>query len=100
MDETLIHAEILQKSLPAPEPIDFHIEINIPNEKGEPVEYCIYVKMRPYLDEYIEYLSQFYEIVVFTAGEQSYADSILDVLDTDNHISHRLYRQDCTCVDG
>ena len=69
MDETLIHAEILQKSLPAPEPIDFHIEINIPNEKGELVEYCIYVKMRPFLDECIEYLSQFYEIVVFTAGE-------------------------------
>jgi len=56
--------------------------------------------MRPYLDECLEYLSQYYELVVFTAGEQTYADSILDVLDTDNLISHRLYRQHCICIDN
>jgi len=87
MDETLIHAEILLKSQKAPEGVDFHIEFLNPNEKGENVDYCIYVKMRPYLDECLEYLAQFFEIAVFTAGEQSYADSILDVLDTDQLIS-------------
>lgn len=38
--------------------------------------------------------------MVFTAGEQSYADAILDVLDPDKLISQRLYRQHCICVDG
>jgi len=55
--------------------------------------------MWPYLDECLEYLSQYYEIVVFTAGEQNYADSILDILDTDHLISQWLYRQHCICVD-
>jgi len=39
-----------------------------------------------------------YELVVFTAGEQDYADSVLDMIDADrNIIKHRLYRQHCVC---
>lgn len=36
-----------------------------------------------------------YELVIFTAGLQDYADYILDRLDTQNWISHRLYRNHC-----
>ena len=37
-----------------------------------------------------------YEICVFTAGEQDYADTILNFIDQDrNIIKHRLYRQHC-----
>jgi len=37
-----------------------------------------------------------FELVVFTAGEQDYADSVLDMIDADrNIIKHRLYRQHC-----
>ena len=39
---------------------------------------------------------QWYEIVVFTAGEQEYADYILDYIDPNNSLfKKRLYRQDC-----
>ena len=38
-------------------------------------------------------MSQFYEIVIFTAADQQYADEILDKLDVNRRISHRLYRQ-------
>ena len=42
-----------------------------------------------------------YEIVVFTAGEQEYADHILDFIDPENkYFMKRLYRQDCIEVDG
>jgi CTD small phosphatase-like protein 2 len=44
-------------------------------------------------------LSQYYEIVVFTAAEQDYADAILDILDTENLINKRLYRQHCINID-
>jgi CTD small phosphatase-like protein 2 len=38
--------------------------------------------------------SQYYEIVIFTAAMQDYADWVLDNLDPDKNIlSHRLYRQ-------
>ena len=37
-----------------------------------------------------------YEICVFTAGEQDYADAILDFIDEDRSIiTHRLYRNHC-----
>ncbi len=38
-------------------------------------------------------MSQYYEIVIFTAATQDYADWVLDQLDQDHVISNRLYRQ-------
>ena len=44
----------------------------------------------------MSYLSTMYEICVFTAGEQDYADTILNFIDEDRSIiKHRLYRQHC-----
>ena len=37
--------------------------------------------------------AKYYEIVIFTAAQQEYADWILDRLDKQKCISHRLYRQ-------
>jgi CTD small phosphatase-like protein 2 len=42
-----------------------------------------------------------FEIVIFTAAAQDYADFILNYIDKEpNHISHRLYRQHCRYDDG
>lgn len=47
----------------------------------------------------LERLGKLYEIVVFTAGVQEYADMILDYFDKDRTIiKKRLYRQDCIDV--
>ena len=52
--------------------------------------------MRPYLDMALDFLGKFYEICVFTAGTQDYADAALDFIDPDRKIiKHRLYRQHC-----
>ena len=54
------------------------------------------VKLRQHLEEALQYLSTMYEICVFTAGEQDYADTILNFIDADRTIiKHRLYRQHC-----
>lgn len=37
-------------------------------------------------------MSKYYEIIIFTAALQDYADFILDLIDKSNVISHRLYR--------
>ena len=56
----------------------------------------IHVRLRPYLSDALEKLSQFYEIVVFTAGVKDYADPILDKIDPDNTLfKKRLYRDTC-----
>jgi len=48
------------------------------------------------MEEVLAYLSESYEICVFTAGEQAYADAILDFIDEDKTIiKHRLYRHHC-----
>lgn len=44
----------------------------------------------------LDFLAKFYEICVFTAGTQDYADAALDFIDPDRQIiKHRLYRQHC-----
>jgi CTD small phosphatase-like protein 2 len=48
---------------------------------------------RPYVCEFLKMMNRDYEIVIFTASIQKYADWILDDLDKENMISYRLYRQ-------
>eukprot|EP01017_Pseudomicrothorax_dubius_P032038 TRINITY_DN4154_c0_g1_i1.p1 TRINITY_DN4154_c0_g1~~TRINITY_DN4154_c0_g1_i1.p1 ORF type:complete len:750 (+),score=206.41 TRINITY_DN4154_c0_g1_i1:439-2688(+) len=49
--------------------------------------------IRPYTMEFLREMYEYYEIVVFTAAMQDYADWVLNNLDTNNYISYRLYRQ-------
>ena len=41
-------------------------------------------------------MSEYFEIVIFTAAMPDYADWILDNIDRHNKITHRLYRQHTT----
>ena len=45
-------------------------------------------------------MSEHFDIIVFTAGSQPYADPILDHIDPNKVIQHRLYRESCTLVDN
>ena len=49
--------------------------------------------VRPYCHDFLEEMSKYYELVIFTAAVKDYADSILDTIDHKNWISHRLYRE-------
>lgn len=66
LDETLIHCKRLET-------------------KGR-------ILLRPHVKEFLAEMSKYYELVVFTAADQQYADWVLDRLDTEKLISHRLYR--------
>ena len=51
-------------------------------------------KVRPLCMRFLSSLAPHYEIIIFTAAHQTYADYILDKLDTERKlIMHRLYRQ-------
>ena len=52
-----------------------------------------YVQVRPYLDDFIKELSDYYEIIIFTASYQNYADLAINGIDIDKRIKYRLYRQ-------
>ena len=49
--------------------------------------------IRPGCFEFLEEMAKFFELVIFTAAMQDYADSVLDQIDPNKIIKHRLYRQ-------
>ena len=51
-----------------------------------------YFLIRPGVHNFLEEMNKYYEIVVFTAGMKDYADWVLDQLDGNRIIKHRLYR--------
>jgi len=55
--------------------------------------------IRPGAQKFLKEMSEIYEIVIFTAAMQDYADWALNQLDIGNWISHRLYRQH-TSIEG
>ena len=56
----------------------------------------MFVLKRPGLDEFLEEMAQYFEIVIYTASLSLYADSLIDLLDTKHLVSHRLFREHCT----
>ena len=52
-----------------------------------------YIQIRPGAEEFIKELAEFYEIIIFTAALQNYADLIISGLDPDGVVSDKLYRQ-------
>lgn len=52
-----------------------------------------HVLVRPSTEEFLEEMSKYFEIVVFTAALQDYADWVIDLIDSKKYINHRLYRQ-------
>lgn len=56
----------------------------------------MYVKLRPYLEEFLEDMLRDYELVVYTSAEQEYADEVLDFIETKRqYFAHRLYYPQC-----
>jgi CTD small phosphatase-like protein 2 len=73
LDETLIHFE---------------------KAKGQDEE--DYYMIRPGAHKFLSDLSCLYEIVVFTAAMPDYANWIMDQIDEQGIVKHRLYRQHCS----
>eukprot|EP01022_Parablepharisma_sp_SALTPOND_P014065 TRINITY_DN1893_c0_g1_i1.p2 TRINITY_DN1893_c0_g1~~TRINITY_DN1893_c0_g1_i1.p2 ORF type:complete len:570 (-),score=59.52 TRINITY_DN1893_c0_g1_i1:7307-9016(-) len=58
------------------------------------------VNIRPYAVECLKQLSEYYELIVFTASHPYYADTVIDLLDPDKTIfSKRLFRNSCIRTD-
>ena len=78
LDETLIHSSPERKDLCEPEFILY----------DEDQRQHYYVYKRPFLDLFLELISQFYEISMYTASFSSYSDPILQHIDPESNISN------------
>ncbi|KZT10754.1 NIF-domain-containing protein [Laetiporus sulphureus 93-53] len=99
LDETLVHSSL--------KPIassDYIVPVEI-----ESFWHNFYVLKRPGVDTFLKRMGEVYEVVVFTASLAKvrivlfalspplaiYADPVLDRLDPDRAVAHRLFRESC-----
>ena len=91
LDETLVHCSVEGGS-----DSDLIFPVNFNG-----VTYQVGVKMRPYMDRFLRAVADKFEVVVFTASQQVYADTLLDIIDPQRElIKHRLFRDSCLLVEG
>jgi TFIIF-interacting CTD phosphatase-like protein len=82
LDETLVHSVFERETNPE---CTFSILFN--NEY-----YLVSTQKRPYLDEFLEKMSQHYEIVFYTSAVEGYANNVIDYIDPNKYSSSRLFR--------
>jgi len=85
LDETLVHSSFR----PVPSP-DFIISIEL-----EGVIHKVYVQKRPGVDEFLEAVATKFEVIIFTASLDKYANPVLDHLDPKGCCTSRLFRESC-----
>jgi Dullard-like phosphatase family protein len=92
LDETLAHCSRSSSSRSGPPPANPDLIVHLDDQQSIGA-----VAFRPFAHHFLEVASKHFELVVFTASKQSYADKVINALDPDGTmIEHRLYRQHCT----
>lgn len=90
LDETLVHSTI--------KPVTHHHLVVDVFIDGVP---CIFfVIKRPHVDAFLMKVSEWYDIIIFTASMKQYADPLIDQLDTKRLVKGRLFRESCLSKDG
>jgi len=95
LDETLIHSNhdgVIRPTVKPGTPPDFVLKVTIDRH---PVRF--FVHKRPHVDFFLSVVSQWFELVVFTASMEIYGTAVADKLDSSKGmLRRRYYRQHCT----
>ncbi|GBP71684.1 hypothetical protein EVAR_8290_1 [Eumeta japonica] len=89
LDETLIHSHhdaMLRPTVKPSTPPDFVLKVTIDKH---PVRF--FVHKRPHVDYFLDIVSQWYELVVFTASMEIYGAAVADKLDNGRGILRRRF---------
>ena len=96
LDETLIHSDLDFLLKDKNRNYDKILYFDSDEEKNIPLPLVI----RPGLYEFLDYASENFDLVVFTASDQDYADTIINYIEKDKkYFKMRLYRDNCIFID-
>jgi len=88
LDETLIHSSKVKPTEGKFETLEIL--------KSDGTKQIVYIRRRPHLEQFLEKISKEFKVVMFTASRMEYADAIIDLIDTKDVITYRLYRDSCS----
>ncbi|XP_033155646.1 CTD nuclear envelope phosphatase 1 [Drosophila mauritiana] len=101
LDETLVHSCYLDpdthdnvgcSQLPENARPDYVLNISI--DGMEPIVFRVF--KRPHVDEFLDFVSKWYDLVIYTASLEAYAAQVVDQLDAGRGLmTRRFYRQHC-----
>ncbi|XP_071805369.1 CTD nuclear envelope phosphatase 1A-like [Asterias amurensis] len=98
LDETLVHsqhASLMRPNRPSIPP-DFVLKVTI-----DALPERFYVYKRPHVDFFLNVVSRWYDLVIFTASMEIYGSPVAEKLDNGRGIlKRRYYRQHCTLDAG
>jgi Dullard-like phosphatase family protein len=95
LDETLVRVEL---DNPSKKGFKYDVKYEDFDSKGG-VD-CLYIMKRPGLENTLKILCNHFELILFTAGSETYADIVLGELDIRKYFDHVLSRMDCYFING
>ncbi|KAI9693413.1 MAG: Nuclear envelope morphology protein 1 [Bogoriella megaspora] len=104
LDETLIHSMAKGGRMSTGHMVE--VKLSQPVGAGgvtlaPQIPILYYVHKRPHCDEFLRKVCKWYNLIVFTASVQEYADPVIDWLEQERkYFSGRYYRQHCTFRNG
>ena len=93
LDETLAHCvgEIKENNIDI-KPYKHIVNVTLPSRKKTKIG----INIRPNWKETMDFIKEKYQIVIYTASHQSYADAVLNYMDPKKkYTKYRLYRNNC-----
>lgn len=91
LDETLIHSSSRAMNSMSCHTVEVLIDTHI----------CLYyVYKRPNLDHFLKHVSQWFDLIIFTASLPEYADPVIDWIDSNNVIRSRYFRSSCQVLNN
>ena len=59
------------------------------------------LRIRPGINEFLDEVGKYYELIIFTTATQDYADLLIDAIEEDKiYFDHRLYRDHAVIIDN
>jgi len=96
IDETLVHSDLDFSLNQNKTKYDAILHFDSEEEKNIPVPLIV----RPGTKKFLDYAEQEFDLVVFTASEQQYADVVIDYLEKDKkYFKKRFYRNHCVFIE-